>query len=259
MLDFIKSIFLTNDDYSFDNSNLLLPLINEYKNDPITLIYLVNYLTKSYIINRNNKLITWDEQNQIKLPNIEALPNGINRYELNNELVTSNIIHLQSSSIIPWTWNKSRLINCMKHIETENNLWAFDSLNHQVKFLFPMCYSIVYGGNHSLTTGILKGSVANFEENCYYDLSESYKSIKYKNGYFYSPQGKFKLSANEKITGILFEAGRLIMNSGFSFNDYVNEYQNKYDPLKSKLAKEFTLLEDSRIELIKLISSYYSK
>ena len=42
MLDFIKSIFLTNDDYSFDNSNLLLPLINEYKNDPITLIYLVN-------------------------------------------------------------------------------------------------------------------------------------------------------------------------------------------------------------------------
>ena len=118
---------------------------------------------------------------------------------MSGKVEVSNSINLKASSIIPWVWNKSRLIDCMRFIGTSKTPWKVDPCNHNVRFLFPMCYTIVYGGNHSLTTGILKQSDAEFETDYYYDLSELYKTIRYEGKYFYSQQGKFKLKPNEKI------------------------------------------------------------
>lgn len=242
----------------FDKTEPLLLLAKQYENDPLELIYIINYATKLYISKRSKELFYNNDIKRENLPDIEVLPREINRYDLlmTGKKNVSNTINLQSSAIIPWVWNKSRLIDCIKYIGTEENPWQLDDSNHRVKFLFPMCYTVVYGGNHSLTTGILKGSNVEFKEESYYDLSHVYKEIRYKKGFFYTPNGKFKLSDNERITGILFEIGRMILNSGFTYDDYITKYQNKYDPKSSKTFEKFALLELESSKLIDEIVCY---
>lgn len=257
MLSFMKKLIssLNNSKNGFDDSDKFLALAKEYKNDPLTLIYLINFLTKRYTLRRAKTLLfagglseKWD----CDLPGIKVLPVKIYKYELfmSGKVEVSNSINLKASSIIPWVWNKSRLIDCMRFIGTSKTPWKVDPCNHNVRFLFPMCYTIVYGGNHSLTTGILKQSDAEFETDYYYDLSELYKTIRYEGKYFYSQQGKFKLKPNEKITGVLFEIGRFILDSGFTYEDYVKQYKQSYNTQSSKLSNEFQQLDKELAELV---------
>lgn len=234
----------------YDRSKKLLPIIKKFKHDPLTLIYLTNYLTKSYTLNRVVSLQNSNIESRVLYPDIELLPPRINCFEdiYSGRQAIDNQINLQSSSIIPWAWNESRIHDSLCSIGTTDNPWKFDENNHNVAFIFPTCHTIVYGGNHSLTSGILKDINYQFTSNRIFNISRVYQKVQFSNKTFMSDSSYVKLNKNQIVTGIIFEIGRLILNSGFSYEDYINQYKSQYDPTTSKIAELFKQL-DTRLNL----------
>lgn len=235
---------------NYDSSKKLLRLIDKFKHDPVTLIYLTNYLTKSYTLDRVISLQSSNIKGRTLYPDIELIPPKMGCFTeiYSGRQDIENQINLQSSSIIPWAWNKSRIHNALSNIGSINNPWKFDEINHNVVFIFPTCHTIVYGGNHSLTSGILKGINYQFTNNRIFNISQVYSKVRYSKKVFKRESHSIKIDKNQIISGIIFEIGRLILESGFSYEDYLNQYKLKYDPMSSKIAELFKQL-DVRLEL----------
>ncbi len=253
-LNLIKSFWKKNlelEANNFDMSKLYFEYLEEYSADPISLLYLGNFLSQRYVLLRTIYLLNssvGNYENQKYLPPLDEFHNFFGS-ELYIKNICKNKINLQSSSILPWVWSRSRIENCLNDIGIESNPWKKDP-NHRVMFLFPMCWTLVYGGNHSITTGILKSAIVDFEIDEYYDLSSIYKVAYYKKDKLYINNKKTILHPNEIVIGILFEIGKAILNTGFSYKDYVCEYQEKYDPLRSKFSNEFKVLASDKVTFI---------
>lgn len=231
-----------NDYIPFDDSDSYLKLAKKYQNDPVAIIYLINFLSKRYLLQRSNKLIEIGEtEANIQLPNIELLHRELWKFYKTSQI--DNKINLQASSLLPWVWHDGRMRDCIKSIGNEKNPWKFDDKNHRIAFVFPMCVGIVYGGNHSITTGVLKNCNVDIEIKDFIDISELYKRIRYNNGYYYVDKQKYKLHPNGRIVGVLFELGRMILDSGFTYNQYVDTYLKKYNPAKTVFAEKYIALE----------------
>ena len=87
----------------------------------------------------------------------------INSDKLNNsksfELGESNInIDLSKDAILVCAWNKERFVNALLNIgQNVGNLFEYDKINHMATYIYPIGLTIVYNGNHSTLSGILKG------------------------------------------------------------------------------------------------------
>lgn len=232
--------------HCYDQSTKILEVVNQHKHDPVTLIYIVNWLTKKYTLGRTIHLLNQPEHDRINFPNIELLPPKLMCFDLmySDRKCLENQVGLQYSSIIPWAWNKSRMLSALNTIGTKNNPWQFDDSNHNVVFIFPTCHTIVYGGNHSISSGIIKNIDYQFTINRVYDISNCYSQIKFSKNKFSYNNHSVKVSENQIITGVIFEIGRLIFESGFKYNDYLIQYKAKYDPYNSKINDLFYILED---------------
>ena len=138
MLTFFKKRIIQ----SFDDSEIFLHTADKFRNDPITLVYLVNYLTKRYTLQRAKYLydIGVNHVDKELLPDIEYLPRGCYN-EFSVLVEKKNIIDLQASSIIPSTWKPYSIRSCIKSIGTANNVWKYDNLNHD---LFIITFTLKY-------------------------------------------------------------------------------------------------------------------
>ena len=103
----------------------------------------------------------------------------INSDKLNNsksfELGESNInIDLSKDAILVCAWNKERFVNALLNIgQNVGNLFEYDKINHMATYIYPIGLTIVYNGNHSTLSGILKGE-GTIQANQTYDLVPTY-------------------------------------------------------------------------------------
>ena len=91
-----------------------------------------------------------------------------------------------------------------------------DEYNHIIDVWLPMGIVWVYGGNHSITIGIIQGG--EIEPTYYTDISKLYKYIKCDGEYF------IEISTCKKISKVkspelaaIFEIGRMMEEKNISF------------------------------------------
>lgn len=161
-------------------------------------------------------------------------------------------ISLSHSNIMPWVWNKRRLIGCMGYIGQDNGEpWEYDNHNHYLAYYYPLDMVEVLGGNHSITTGMLKkeGVIpANFDG--YYDISELYK-VQYFDGlYWHRKEGvknrRFKIPNGLEFIGIIFEISRKFHQNGLSVTDLLSyqDWQHKERILETIKSESIQLRQE---------------
>ncbi len=134
-------------------------------------------------------------------------------------------INLGIDPILPTVWERSRLSKCLAAIGTENNRWKEDESNHYIDLLLPMGISIVHGGNHSITTGMVKCEgiikVGQETHNNIYDISALYDFMKFDGTYYIRiSDNSIICKANSFEFGCIFEIGRIIKDNNISFINY---------------------------------------
>ena len=84
---------------------------------------------------------------------------GTSFQDVMRELKTGYVISLNRDLVLPWSWKKSRLITCIAMIGQGRRWgqWRQDYNNHHVELWLPMGIAWVYGGNHSISAGIIQG------------------------------------------------------------------------------------------------------
>jgi len=134
-------------------------------------------------------------------------------------------IDLGVDPILPTVWERGRLSKCLAMIGTENNRWKEDESNHYIDLFLPMGVAIVHGGNHSITTGMIKCDgiikVGKGTHNNIYDISALYDFMKFNGTYYVrSSDNSIICKANSFEFGCIFEIGRIIKDSNISFIDH---------------------------------------
>lgn len=133
-------------------------------------------------------------------------------------------LRLAVDLILPWPWNQYGAVNALCHIGTSciAGKWKQDD-NHRVEYWYPMHIGWVFGGNHSLSAGIIKGEGI-IETYDTYDVSEIYN-------YVYCDGKNFISSLDDRIIGpvlniefaCIFEIGRMIHESNIANVSSKNE------------------------------------
>ena len=144
----------------------------------------------------------------------------INSNKLNNcksfELGESNInIDLSKDAILVCAWNKQRFVDALLNIgQNVGNSFEYDKTNHMATYIFPIGLTIVYNGNHSSLSGILKGE-GTIQANQTYDLVPTYDYMYFDGIYFRNKINDEKLYKVERFEiGVLYEIGRLLAENG---------------------------------------------
>lgn len=122
---------------------------------------------------------------------------------------------LSSDAVLICAWNMGRLINCLKFIGTNvGNPFCFDSNNQWATYIMPIGVTIVWNGNHSTLTGILKGEGEIYPKQVC-NLKEIYEYI-YFDGYYYRKKDDNEIihKAERFELGAIFELGRLLVKNG---------------------------------------------
>ena len=67
---------------------------------------------------------------------------------------------LSKDIVLPWPWKSNRMIDCLHYIGEgrKAGAWEYDDTNHRIDYWEEVGVFFVDGGNHSITTGILKGT-----------------------------------------------------------------------------------------------------
>lgn len=140
----------------------------------------------------------------------------INSYELNNsesfELGKSDInIDLSKDAILVCAWNKERFVNALLRIgKNVGNSFEYDKINHMATYIYPIGLTIVYNGNHSTLSGILKGE-GTIQANQTYDLAPTYEYMYFDGIYFRSKMNNKVLYKVRRFEiGALYEIGRIL-------------------------------------------------
>ena len=144
----------------------------------------------------------------------------INSEKLNNsksfELGESNInIDLSKDAILVCAWNKERFVNALLNIgQNVGNLFEYDKINHIATYIYPIGLTIVYNGNHSTLSGILKGE-GTIQANQTYDLVPTYDYMYFDGIYFRNKMNDEKLYKVARFEiGALYEIGRILAENG---------------------------------------------
>lgn len=208
------------------------------------LMAIQKYLVHYYLMHRTRLLHTHDiHYANAYLPTLSPydffpfLYSEIDKDEYNPTLVqmveskleVHSTFKLSQTPIIPWIWDKERSASCLKHIGNPKSPWKQDG-NHQVEYWFPMNIGLVYGGNHSLNSGILQvtGDIIPCDVK---DISNFYALVNFKKDKYEVTLGDFSqrvfVENEQAFGGILFEIGRLLKIKKFNFLiDYVKFDEN---------------------------------
>lgn len=134
------------------------------------------------------------------------------------ELGKSNInIDLSKDAILVCAWNKRRFIDALLKIGGNvNNSFEFDKINHMATYIYPIGVTVVYNGNHSIITGILK-SEGMIQANETYNLVPTYDYMYFDGVHFRSKENDSILfKVNRFEIGVLYEMGRIFAEYGIT-------------------------------------------
>ena len=181
----LQSLYLSNLLYEIDESDLPSLYPNEVLFDPITRIS----------------------------------SDGTTFTEVLSELKTNRVISLDRDLILPWSWKKSRLATCIALIGEGRRMgqWRQDHNNHYVDLWLPMGVAFVYGGNHSISAGIIQGR-GEIITRSVYDISDVYDYV-YCDGFHYyrSEDGSIISKVKNAEFAAIFEIGRMMREMSISY------------------------------------------
>ena len=133
------------------------------------------------------------------------------------------IIDLAKDPIIPSVWERTRLLWSIADIGNHNNPWEQQHINHAIQLYLPIGLSIVTGGNHSITSGMIKRTgklIINESTNiCYvYDISKLLRDIRFDGTYYRKTiDNSIAFKGANFDFGCVFEIGRVILDNNMCF------------------------------------------
>jgi hypothetical protein len=144
---------------------------------------------------------------------------GTNFQDVMRELKTEKVISLNRDLVLPWSWKKSRLITCIALIGQGRSWgqWRQDSNNHHVELWLPMGIAWVYGGNHSISAGIIQGK-GEIIPRYVYDIRDVYDYV-YCDGvnYYRKEDGSIISPVMNAEFAAIFEIGRIMAENSISY------------------------------------------
>lgn len=146
-------------------------------------------------------------------------PDGKSSYDL---LITkkeeNKTISLEIDPIIPVPWKKNDAISALASIGSAvNNKWIYHPTNHYINVYQPFGLAIVYGGNHSITAGILNAE-GSIPINKTYSFEKIYDYVYFDGLNFIRKHDKKIISQPTFFeSGLLFELGRIMLEHNISY------------------------------------------
>lgn len=156
---------------------------------------------------------------------IQSIYNDVGRY-LNSSVTFNNSksfklgkseidINLSKDAVLVCAWSEERFINALLKIgKNVGNKFEYKKINHMATYIYPLGLAIVYNGNHSILSGILKGEGV-IQANQTYDLEPTYDYMYFDGVYFRNKDNDEVIYKVRRFEiGILYEIGRLLAENG---------------------------------------------
>lgn len=140
-------------------------------------------------------------------------------------------LRLGKDVVLPWAWNRRRLINTLGTIggSKSGGAWRGD-INHRVQLLLPFGVGLVHGGNHSLVAGIVDGEGEVIADAL--DLSVAYEHVVFDGIAFRRKHDGMVLNIpEEEEPGVLFEIGRHMLELGVQYDASTISSREREDAL----------------------------
>ena len=120
-------------------------------------------------------------------------------------------ISLDKHLIIPAAWNRDRFVSNVTDIGRDcNNPFSYDIINHMSYIFLPVGITILYNGNHSVLTGVLKKE-GKIKTNHSFDLRNKYNQIRFDGTYYREIETNEILHKVKNFElGVIFEIGRIL-------------------------------------------------
>jgi len=152
-------------------------------------------------------------------PSSRISKDGTNFQDVMRELKTDKVISLNRDLVLPWSWKKSRLVSCIALIGEgrRRGQWQQDYNNHYVDLWLPMGIAWVYGGNHSISAGIIQGK-GEIIPRYVYDIGDVYDYV-YCDGvnYYRKEDGSIISPVINAEFAAIFEIGRMMKEICISY------------------------------------------
>lgn len=148
----------------------------------------------------------------------ERIGKGVKNFDLFKKINFNKKIELRKEVILPWPWNRERLVDSMCNYGSELfcEEWKEDCSNHCIELWLPLGICWVRGGNHSITTGILQGEGSITPT--VYDISDYYKNVYCDGEYYRLKADRIKLNKVKNVEfAAIYEIGRLIIERNIVF------------------------------------------
>jgi hypothetical protein len=142
------------------------------------------------------------------------------------------IIDLAKDPVIPSAWERNRLVWSIADIGNQKNPWKQQRINHGIHLYLPIGLSIVTGGNHSITSGMIKrtGKLIINEDAflCHvFDISNLIRSIRFDGTHYRKiDDGSIVFEGANFDFGCIFEIGRVILDNNISFPSANGAFQS---------------------------------
>lgn len=130
----------------------------------------------------------------------------------------SKKVNLSKDLVLPWPWNSSRIKRSLINIGDGRDWgkWMADDTNHYLDVWLPMGIVWVYGGNHSITIGIIQGG--ELSPKSYTDISKIYNYVRCDgNNYIDISTGNIISKVKSPEYAAIFEIGRIMNEKGISY------------------------------------------
>lgn len=228
IFDKLSMLFVKKDNTMRQRLNKVLFIADEIANqNPDALPDFVRLLGRKLQSDYMCRAISWLDEH--KMPNLEPklvwfnelLPlnsDGQCVHDLKEKTGTTRTLKLASDIILPWPWNVSRVASNISCIGPGRpcGSWEQDTINHNVEYWLPFGIGWVYGGNHSIMTGILQGE-GFITTKRVYDLSKLFPHVRFDgNAFIRISDGTVIQKATEFEFAAIFEVGRLMHERGIS-------------------------------------------
>ena len=144
-----------------------------------------------------------------EVTDVQSIYKDIGEYLINSDKLNNINIDLSKDAILVCAWNKERFVNALLNIgQNVGNLFEYDKINHMATYIYPIGLTIVYNGNHSTLSGILKGEGT-------IQAKPTYDYMYFDGIYFRNKMNDEKLYKVARFEiGALYEIGRILAENG---------------------------------------------
>nr|WP_147325730.1 DUF6710 family protein [Clostridium indicum] len=127
-------------------------------------------------------------------------------------------ISLKDNLVIPVAWERNRFIDNLTGIGADcGNPFKFQELNYRLILFLPIGVTIVYNGNHSILSGIIKREGIIYPTEMV-NLAPLYEKIIFDGTYYRNIENNQAIQKVKDFElGAIYEIGRLLIKNGITY------------------------------------------